>query len=51
MINKKCSATLEVLNRPLMGLRGFSRIERSEVASASSFGILFARVQPELTGF
>jgi hypothetical protein len=49
-MNKKRSAAFEVLNRTLVGLCGFSCIERAEITSASSFGILFARVQPVLTG-
>jgi hypothetical protein len=48
--NELCSASLKVLHRTLVGLSGFSGLERTEVTPPSSLRILFARVQPVFAG-
>jgi hypothetical protein len=42
---------LKILNRTLVGFRGFSCAERAEVTPTPGLGIFFARVQPVLPGF
>ena len=41
----------EILHRPFVSFGRFFRTERAQVAAATGLGILFARVQPVLTGF
>jgi hypothetical protein len=40
----------EVLHRAFVSLCGFFRAECAEVAPSAGFGVLFARIQPVLSG-
>jgi hypothetical protein len=42
---------LEVLNRPLVSLRGLFGSKSAKVTPAAGFGIFLARVQAVLAGF